>query len=154
MHIEVCRALEQAPKPAVLVYEEFGPHPAFSAHMGDVLATIYRRFGAIGAVSNGAIRDLRELRAIGFQAFAPGSVASRANYVVRRVQIPVRVCGLTVHPGDLLHGDENGLITIPEKGRDQLPELIEKVRAREKTVLDYVKGADVTLDGIRVRLAH
>ena len=153
-YLDVCRALERAPKPAVVVVQEFGPHPEFSAHIGEVLATLFRRFGAIGVVSDGAVRDMTEIRALGFQVFAPGTVASHANFVIRAVQTPVVVCGLTVHPGDLLHGDENGLINIPKKGRNRLPELADRVRTKEKIVLDYLKGADITLNGIRKRMTH
>ena len=154
MYIEVCRALEQMPKPAIVVIEEFGPHAAFSAHIGEVLATLFQRFGAIGVVSDAAIRDLNELRALGFQAFAPGTVASHANFAIRRVGIPVRICGLTVSPGDLLHGDENGLIRIPERGRDRLPALAEAIRTKEKVILEYLKEPSITLEGIRERLTH
>ncbi len=153
-YLEICRALEAAPKPAVVVFQEFGPLPAFSAHIGEVLATLFQRFGAIGVVSDSAVRDMAEIRALGFQAFAPGTVASHANFAIRAVQVPVTVCGLTVEPGDLLHGDENGLIQIPQADRDRLPETCDRVRAKEKIVLDYLKGDDVTLDGIRERLTH
>ena len=153
-YLEICRALQQSPKPAVVVFQEFGPHPEYSAHIGEVLATMFQRFGAVGVVSDGAVRDMAELRALGFQAFAPGTVASHANYAVLRVQVPVVVCGLTVNPGDLLHGDENGLLSVPEEGREQLPRLVEKVRSGEKELLDYLIGGEVSLDGIRERLTH
>lgn len=153
-YLDVCRALEASPKPAVVVFHEFGPHPELSAHIGEVLATMFRRFGAVGVVSDGAVRDMAELRGLGFQAFAPGTVASHANFAVLRVQVPVVVCGLTVHPGDMLHGDENGLISVPEGGRERLPELADQVRAKEKKVLDYLKGEGATLEGIRERMTH
>jgi len=153
-YLEICRALDAAPKPAMVVFQEFGPHPEFSAHIGEVLATMFQRFGAIGVISDGAVRDMAEIRALGFQAFAPGTVASHANFAIRAVQVPVTVCGLTVEPGDLLHGDENGLIHIPEEGREQLPGLCDQVRAKEKIVLDYLKGDHVTPEGIRARMTH
>ncbi|MFW5893762.1 MAG: RraA family protein [Verrucomicrobiota bacterium] len=153
-YLEVCQALQEAPKPAVVVFQEFGSLPEYSAHIGEVLATMFQRFGAIGVVSDSAVRDIREMRQLNFQAFAPGTVASHANFAIRYVQTPVVVCGMTIHPGDLLHGDENGLIKIPVEGREQLPELADKVLRKEKTALDYIKGEEVTLQGIRERLTH
>lgn len=153
-YLEVCQSLQQAPKPAIIVFQEFGGLPEYSAHIGEVLATMFQRFGAIGVVSNSAVRDIRELRQLKFQAFAPGTVASHANFAIRYVQTPVVVCGMTVHPGDLLHGDENGLIKIPEEGRGKLPELADKVLQKEKVALDYIKSDEVTLEGIRERLTH
>ncbi len=153
-YLDVCRALEASAKPAVVVFQEFGSHPEFSAHLGEVLATMFKCFGAVGVVSDSAVRDMAEIRELGFQAFAPGTVASHANFSIRAVQSPVMVCGLIVHPGDLLHGDENGLISIPVEGREGLPELADQVRAKEKIVLDYMKGDVVNLDGIRDRMTH
>jgi len=153
-YLEVCAALAASPSPAVVVFQETGPFPEYSVHLGEVLATLFRRFGATGVVSNGAVRDLAQIRTLGFHAFAPGTVASRANLAVLRVQTPVTVCGLTVHPGDLLHGDENGLITVPAEGRERLPELAERVSSAERRVLDYLAGDDVTLDGVRDRMVH
>lgn len=153
-YLQVCEALEVAPKPAVVVVQELGGRPERSAHIGEVLATLFQRFGALGIVSDGAVRDMAELRGLGFQAFAPGSVASHGNFRLEGVQVPVQVCGMMVRPGDLLHGDENGLISVPSGLRERLPELADRVRAKEKMVLDYLKGEEVTLDGIRKRLTH
>ena len=153
-YLEVCAALAASARPAVVVFQESGPFPAYSAHLGGVLATLFRHFGATGVVSDSAVRDLREIKNLGFHAFAPGTVASHANFAIQHVQVPVTVCGLTVNPGDLLHGDENGLITVPLEGRDRLPELVERVRNTEKQILDYLAGEEVTLEGVRERLAH
>ncbi len=154
-YMQVCRALEKAPKPAVVVIQEFGPHPEYATHLGEVLGTLFQRFGAIGVVSDSAIRDLDELHAIRFQAFAPGTVSSHGNLVYLRVQEPVMICGLTVHPGDLLHGDKNGLLTVPAEGREKLPELVERVRAKEKKLLDVLRGeAPVTIEDIQHLMTH
>jgi len=154
MYLEVAAAIERSPKPAVVVIQEFGPHPEFSAHVGQVMATLFKRFGAIGVVSDSAVRDLPEVRAMGVHLFAPGTVASHANFHIQRVQAPVCVCGLTVQPGDLLHGDVNGLISVPVEGRQRLLEMVEQVRAKEKVVLEYLSGAAVTMDGVFDRMTH
>ena len=52
-------------------------------------------------------------RAPGFQVFYPGSVISHGYGAYVDFDIEVSVCGLTVQPGDLLHGDENGLVQVP-----------------------------------------
>lgn len=153
-YLDLCTAIRSAPKPAVVVFQEFGPHPEFSAHIGEVLATMFQRFGAIGVVSDSAVRDMPELRKLNFQAFAPGTVASHANFVIHSVQQPVQICGMSVNPADLLHGDENGLINVPETGRDQLPELAGQVLESEREALEYIKSEEATLDGIRDKLTH
>jgi len=154
MYLEVAAAIQKSPKPAVVVIQEFGPHPEFAAHVGEVMATLFKRFGAVGVVSDAAVRDLPEVRGMGMQLFAPGTVASHANFRIERVGAPVQVCGLMVEPGDLLHGDMNGLISVPVQGRDRLMEMVQVVRAKEKVVLDYIRGPAVTMDGIFQRMTH
>ncbi len=153
-YLHICDAIQSSPKPAIVVFQEFGPHPEYSAHIGEVLATMFQRFGAIGVVSDSAVRDMAELRGLNFQAFAPGTVASHANFAIHSVQVPVQVCGMTVNPNDLLHGDENGLINVPQTGREKLPHLAAQVLESEKAALDYIKSEDVTLEGIKNKLTH
>jgi regulator of RNase E activity RraA len=89
---------------------------------------------------------------MGFRYFARGTVASHGYARITRVGRPVEIRGLPVAPGDLLHGDENGLITVPREGLDELPEAVEKVRAREKSLMEFVRGAGFTFEGLRGRL--
>jgi 4-hydroxy-4-methyl-2-oxoglutarate aldolase len=56
---------------------------------------------------------------------------------------------MVVQPGDLLHGDENGLITIPSVEPCELKAAIETIRRREQTVMDFVRGPDFSLTGYR-----
>lgn len=154
-YIDICRTLEAAPKPAVVVFEEVSGLPEYSAHVGEVLATLFQRFGATGVVSDSAVRDVPEIRQLGLQLFAPGTVASHANFMVESVGQPVTVCGLRIHPGDLLHGDENGLISVPESGREHLAEIVAKIRTKERKILEYLKSSDpVTFEEIRNCLVH
>jgi regulator of RNase E activity RraA len=148
------QAVAEAPKPAVVVFQEAGPHPDFAAHCGEVMATIFKRVGAIGLVSDCAVRDVPEVRAMRFQYFAKGSVASHAHFRIVRLGIPVQVQGLVVHPQDLLHGDENGLITLPLEGLEKLPEAVDAVRSRERKLMEFVRGPEFTLDRLRNRMVE
>lgn len=154
MYIELAKAIDASPKPAVVVFQEMSAHPAFSVHVGEVMATLFKRYGAIGVVSDSAVRDLPEVRGMGMQLFAPGTAASHANFHIERVQIPVHVCGMQIAPGDLLHGDVNGLISVPLQQRERLAEMVELVRAKEKVVLDYLKSDQATWDGLFDRMTH
>src|SRR6266851_275640 len=101
--LELYRAVEAAPKPAVIVLQEIGGLGAYAAHCGEVMASFFTRLGAIGLVSDCAVRDLPEVRRLGFHYFARGSVASHGNYRIVRVNVPVQILGMPVAPGDLLH---------------------------------------------------
>ena len=154
MFVELCRACEASPPPAVVVMSETSPHREFCVHCGEVMATVFKKVGAVGLVCDGAVRDIEEVSELGFQYFAPGAAASHGSFRVVRVGVPVTVCGLPIAPGDLLHGDVNGLLKVPEQGRSRLPDLLGKVRDAEERVLAYVRSDDFTLDGLAEKLAH
>lgn len=143
-------ALEAAPKPAVLVIKDVGPERGRSCHMGEVMATTAKALGAVGCVSDGGLRDVAEVRALGgFQYFCPGFVVSHGNPVICDVNVPVSVDGLVVSPGDLIHGDVNGLLTIPIEIADRVAEEAQKVRDAERQVLEFVRRPGLTVEQLR-----
>ncbi|HEY3840197.1 MAG TPA: RraA family protein [Bryobacteraceae bacterium] len=145
--IELYKMVEAAPKPAVIVFQEIGGFGDFAAHAGEVMSTFFTRLGAIGLVSDCGVRDLEEVRRLGFHYFARGSVASHANFRIARCGIAVQVRGMVVNPGDIVHGDLNGVITVPPVEVALLQEAVETVRRKEKTVMDFVRGEKFSLEG-------
>jgi 4-hydroxy-4-methyl-2-oxoglutarate aldolase len=147
--LDLYRLVEAGPKPAVIVLQEIGGHPDYAAHCGEVMGTFFTRLGAVGLVSDCGVRDLPEVRRLGFHYFARGSVASHGNYRIVRAGVPVQILGMEVSPGDILHGDENGVITVPGGCEDRLPECVERVRSKERKVMEFVRGARFSLDGFK-----
>ena len=152
--VELFEAVERSPHPAVVVMQEIGGDRDRATHAGEVMATIFTRLGAIGLVSDCGVRDLTAVRKIGFHYFARGVVASHANYRIVRTGVPVQVTGATIRTGDLLHADENGLITVPETGRERLPELVDQILAKERKLLEFVRDHGFTAAQLRGRLFH
>jgi 4-hydroxy-4-methyl-2-oxoglutarate aldolase len=143
-------AVEAAPKPVVIVIKDIGPERHRSCHMGEVMATTARALGAVGCVSDGGLRDVVEVRALGgFQYFCPGFVVSHGNPVICEVNVPVTLEGLTLEPGDLVHGDVNGVLVIPGEIADRVAEQAERVRAAERLVLDFVRSPGLTVEKLR-----
>jgi 4-hydroxy-4-methyl-2-oxoglutarate aldolase len=138
--VDLFQAIHASPKPAVVVMQEIGAHPELAAHCGEVMATIFTRLGAVGLVSDSAVRDIPEVRAIGMHYFARGAVASHGWFHIVRVGVPVQINGLVVKPGDLLHGDVNGLISVPERPIEDLTRAVDAVRVREKKLMDWVRS--------------
>ena len=145
--VELYRLVEQSPKPAVIVLQEIGGFGDYAAHAGEVMSTFFTRLGAIGLLSDCGVRDLAEVRRLGFHYFARGSVASHANYRIARCGVPVQIRGMVVNPGDIIHGDENGVITVPPVELALLQEAVQTVRRKEKTVMDFVRSAEFNLQG-------
>jgi len=132
--------VERAPKPAVIVIKDIGPERSRSCHMGEVMATTAKALGAVGCVSDGGLRDVMEVRALGgFQYFCPGFVVSHGNPVICEVGLPVTISGLVVQPGDLLHGDLNGIVVVPESVASRVADEAARVREAEREVLDFVR---------------
>lgn len=151
-HIELYRQLEQMPKPAVIVLQEIGGFPDYAAHCGEVMATFFTKLGAVGLVSDSAVRDIPEVRAMRFHYFARGVCASHANFRIVRCGMPVTVCGMPVTQGELLHGDENGLITVPFVDPARIKAAVDSVRDRERKIMDYVRGPNFTIDGFEGKI--
>lgn len=148
-------ALEAAPKPAVLVMQDVGPEPQRSCHMGEIMATIAKALGAVGCVCDGGLRDVLEVEALGgFQYFCPGFVVSHGNPVICEINVPVTVAGMAVRPGDLLHGDVNGVTVVPDEIAPWVADEAMVVRAREKAILDLARAPGFTVARLREALAQ
>lgn len=142
------KAMETSPKPSVLVMKDIGPQPRKSAHIGEVMGTIATRLGVVGVVTDGGVRDIVELKQLGFHCFAAGLVPSHGNPRLVEINVMLGIDGVRIHPGDLLHGDANGVTTIPLSIADQVADAAAQIRAREAEVMGYVKGSDFTVDGL------
>ena len=153
-YVELFESVEASPKPAVLVMQEIGGDRDRATHAGEVMATIFTRLGAIGLVSDCGVRDLTAVRNLGFHYFARGAVASHASNRIVRTGVPVEITGVTIRPGDMLHADENGLITVPEAGRERLHELVDQILNKERKLLDFVRGSGFTASQMRGRFFH
>ena len=152
--IDLFAAVERSPKPAVVVMQDIGSDNDRAAHSGEIMATIFSTLGAIGLVSDSGVRDISQVRKLGFHYFARGAVSSHAHFRIVRSSIPVEVLGMTVQPGALLHGDENGLITIPAEKRDQLEAAITAILDKEKVLLDFVRSPGFTSSSLKGRFLH
>lgn len=119
-------ALEKSPTPAVLVFKDVGPDRRRSCHFGDMMATICKRLGAIGLVTDGGVRDLTTVKELGFHYFASGATPAHGNYEIVESGLIVNVGGTLVRPGDLIHADENGVGVFPA---DRMPDLLEAAHA-------------------------
>ena len=141
---KLVRALRAAPKPAIVVLKAEGQEPLRNCHIGDVMGTLFHRMGAAAAVSDAGVRDLAGIaeRAPGLQVFAAGTVVSHGDFHIVEVGPTVSICGLTISPGDLLHGDSSGLVSIPHTVAARLPTVAAKVLKAEAAIVDYIQSTE------------
>ena len=127
------------PGPRIAVGRDIDPEPARGSVWGDVQATIHVALGCVGAVVEGAMRDLDEMRALGFSCFAREVAISHGYAHFVDFGCPVQVGGVIVHPGDLIHADQHGVMVIPREAAPRLPELCRGVVEAEKRLLAVCK---------------
>ena len=149
--LDLFKAVADSPRPAVVAFQEIGGHGDYAAHCGEVMATIFTRLGAVGLISDCGVRDVPEVRALRFHYFARGCVVSHAKFRIVRVGVPIQVCGLAINPGDLLHGDENGLLKIPHTSLDNLLEAVDVVRTKERKLMEAVRAPGFSVDQLKGR---
>ncbi|MBX9583786.1 MAG: RraA family protein [Gemmataceae bacterium] len=145
--------LAEVPGPKVVVFQDLDDPPV-AATFGEVMCSTYRAFGCVGLVTSGAGRDLDQVEALGFPCFTGGTIPSHGYSQIVELGGPVRVGGVWVNPGELLHGDRNGVTTIPPEVAAAVAEGCPGYVAAEAVVLDCLKAGAVTAAGFAAARAE
>lgn len=142
-------ALERADGPTVIVMKDASGTPTRVAYAGEIMVTLASRLGAIGIVTDGALRDVAEVRARGFHYFMRYPVVSHANFELSKVGDPVHLDGQVIRTGDILHGDANGVVVVPWESLPGIRDAVSAIQSAERRDLDYIDGPDFTLEGYK-----
>jgi regulator of RNase E activity RraA len=129
-----------------VVIEDLDEPPGVGSFWGEVNANVFRALGCRGVITNGGVRDLSEMEALGFHAFSSVLSVSHAYVRVVEVGVPVQVGGLTVHPSDLLHGDRHGVVLVPTQVASQVPDAVRAVEAEERRFIDFLQSPTFTAE--------
>lgn len=139
------------PGPAVVVFQDLDDPPV-AATFGEVMCSTYKAFGSVGLITSGAGRDIEQVRAIDYPIFTSSTICSHAYCHILAVGLPVRVGGLVVSQGDLLHGDINGVTQVPIGVAEAVAAIAPDFVQAERIVLDYVNGPEPkTVAGLAAR---
>jgi len=141
------QAFAQVAGPRVVVFQDLD-EPSAAATFGEVMCTTYQTFGACGLITSGAARDLDQVRSLEFPAFSNGIICSHGYSSIPDINIDVTVGGITIHPGDLLHGDRNGVTTIPLEIASEVAGACETFASAEAIILDYLRSGVATPAGL------
>ena len=128
----------ELPGPAIVVFQDLDDPPV-GATFGEIMCASYQCFGALGIITSGPARDLDQVRRIGFAAFSNGVVSSYSYSHITSIYQPVRVGGMQVQPGDLLHADANGVCSIPISIASQVAQAAAEFVAAESVVIDFAR---------------
>lgn len=140
--------MQKIPAPRVAVIHDLD-RPVIGSFWGEVNANIHKALGCVGAVTDGSVRDLDEVRDLGFHFFANCVSVSHAYVHLVEVGIPIKVGGLIVKPGDLIMGDKHGVISIPLEIAKDVPQAAQLVEDWERRVINFCKSEKFTIEGLQ-----
>jgi regulator of RNase E activity RraA len=131
----------QIPPPRILVLEDQDHPPGRGAFVGDMHSAILKALGCIGYLTNGAVRELPAVRAMGIQLFAGSVAVSHAYAHIFDVSAAISVGGMEIRPGDLLHGDRHGVLSIPAETARAIPAVTAELQRAEQKVIDFCRSS-------------
>jgi RraA family protein len=136
-NLAIHRAFDYCRPGDVLVID--GAGELTQALMGDIMASFAESLGVQGLVIDGAIRDVGAIRQRDFPVYARG-VTHRGPYKngPGEINVAVTVGGMVVHPGDIIVGDEDGLLAIAPADVEAVIEGARKQGAKEAAALQSI----------------
>jgi 4-hydroxy-4-methyl-2-oxoglutarate aldolase len=139
----------EIPAPRILVLEDMDRPPGLGAFVGDMHAAILKALGCVGYVTNGAVRDLPSVQSMGLQMFAGNVAVSHAYAHIFEIGSKVEIGGMEVRPGDLLHGDRHGVLTVPLDIAAEIPAVAAKLQQAERKIIDFCESPDFSVQKLR-----
>ena len=114
------------------------------AVFGELFATAVRQRGGAGVLLDAYARDVRELKQMDFPLFYRGRNprTSKGRCEINECQIPVVMDGVTIHPGDYIFGDIDGVVVIPRDIAYDVLLRAEEIVANEKKIFSWVENGE------------
>ncbi len=137
------QSLKDCPIRPISVIEDID-ESSVGSFWGEVQTTVHKALGCMAVITNGGVRDLDEAYALGFTYFAQSILVSHAYIHMEETNTVVKIGGLTVHPGDLLHADKHGAVLIPCEVAHLVADACRQMQEAEMPVLN---GCRATADG-------
>jgi regulator of RNase E activity RraA len=150
-NLMVHKAIDMATPRDVIVVDAGGD--LTQAIIGELMMRHAQQRGVAGFVINGAIRDLATIGADSFPVYAIG-VTHRGPYKdgPGEINVPVAIGGMVVHPGDIVVGDEDGVVAVPLAEAQSILTLTAAQRQREDKVMSEILAGTVDRSWVDVAL--
>lgn len=118
-------------------------NPVRVAPWGELLSTAAKARGGAGALMDGCVRDVKAIRAMGYPVFHGGiaPLDSKGRGKIMAVDVPIECGGVKVLTGDLIFGDADGVVVVPQRAEQAVLALaFEKVKGERNTLRDLQRG--------------
>jgi len=140
------------PQPGIVVIQDLdGTDIGFGAFWGEVMSAVHKGLGCLGVVTDGSIRDIDQW-APGFQALAGSVVPSHAHVHLDNFGKEVRVAGMLVRSGDIVHADRHGAVTIPATLAEKVPAACDLLGRKEAVILEMARAPGFNVAKLREAL--
>jgi regulator of RNase E activity RraA len=146
LNADYLRYVASVPGPKVAVGQDLDDPPGLGAQFGEVNATIHKTLGCVGHITDGCPRDLDEVRALGFHLFGLNPCVSHGYVRLVGFGQPVRLAGVEVRPGDLIHADRHGVCLVPLEIAAKVAEACAEVERLERPLLEACRKDPFDLD--------
>lgn len=146
------RYVASIPEPRVMVVEDAEDTPGVGALVGELHAAIGSALHCAGDVTNGSVRDLPGIHNLGFPVFAGGVAVTHMYAHIAEYGAPVEIGGLTISPGDLIHGDCHGVHLIPLAVAHEIPEIAAQILHEERQITELCQSPNFSLDRLERKL--
>lgn len=146
------RTLDEMAKlgvPTIWVVKCRGSRPNHECVIGDGMAKTLHAVGCVGLVTDGGVRDVPGLLSTPFPAYSRGVTIHHGALRFADFGVPVEVGGLTIRPGDIMHGSAEGVIRVPPSCAGALPARAARMRAFEHEAHCALRRTDLSPDAKR-----
>lgn len=141
--------LQSAPKPKIMVIQDIDKVPGNGSVCGGIHGIIFKTLGCAGIVTNGAVRDVPELEKQQLAVFSGGVSPSHAYAHIVEIGTPVEIGGMHINNGDLLHGDQHGIVNIPLSIAADIYAHAQIQLAHELKVINYCHTPGFSVEKLR-----
>jgi regulator of RNase E activity RraA len=141
------------PAPRILVIQDMDRYPGVGALIGETHACILQALGCVAVATNGAVRDVPRVEALGFQMYSSTLSVSHAYSHIVQAGGQVQIGGLEISPGDLIHGDGHGLVRIPRELAGRIPATASALRKKDEEVMAFCRSVEFNVEGLRSLVA-
>jgi regulator of RNase E activity RraA len=140
------------PGPTITVIQDLdGADVGFGAFWGEVQSAVHKGLGCLGVVTDGCIRDIPQW-APGFQALAGSIAPSHAHVHLADFGKEVRVCGMLVRSGDLVHADRHGAVVVPHDAAAKIQAACDLLARKEAVILDIARKPGFNVEQLAAAL--
>jgi regulator of RNase E activity RraA len=146
--------VQASPGPKFVAIQDIDHVPGLGALVGEIHSNIFTALGCTALATNGAVRDLPGVEKSGLQVFAGNVSVSHAYAHVVDFGVPVELGGLTINPGDLLHGDRHGIVCIPFDIVEDIPAEAARIVETEKELIHYCRSPQFSAEELAARIQH